>query len=87
MGDDTTPVDPGDPTLDRSDPLRPASACIGHFHLVNQVFDLVKASPRARVVTVASEAHRFGQLDAGDLNYQYRAYNLVLLIPMKHTAE
>jgi NAD(P)-dependent dehydrogenase (short-subunit alcohol dehydrogenase family) len=46
----------------------------GHFHLVNQVFDLVKASPRARVVTVASEAHRFGQLDAGDLNYQTRAY-------------
>ncbi|KAJ0409211.1 hypothetical protein P43SY_006708 [Pythium insidiosum] len=31
---------------------------LGHFHLTNLVFDLLKASPAARVVNVSSVAHR-----------------------------
>ena len=51
---------------------------LGHFHLTNRLFDLLlKAGATkdgARIVNVASEAHRFGGLDLEDPNYQRREY-------------
>ncbi|GAB5036834.1 retinol dehydrogenase 12 [Nannochloropsis oceanica] len=51
---------------------------LGHFHLTNRLFDLLLkgAATRdgARIVNVASEAHRFGGLDLQDPNYLTREY-------------
>jgi NAD(P)-dependent dehydrogenase (short-subunit alcohol dehydrogenase family) len=43
---------------------------LGHFALTN----LLLAHVTGRVVTVASQAERFGRLDFGDLNWERRAY-------------
>lgn len=45
-----------------------ASNHVGHFLLTNLLLDLLKRSAPARVVTVASEAHRYGKIDFDDLN-------------------
>jgi NAD(P)-dependent dehydrogenase (short-subunit alcohol dehydrogenase family) len=52
---------------------------LAYFLLTNQLLELLKASPSARIVNVSSEAHRGAQLDFADLqgerNYRgYRAY-------------
>ena len=48
---------------------------LAHFALTAQLIDLLEAAPGARIVSVSSSAHRFGQLDFDDLNWQQRGYN------------
>ena len=53
---------------------------LGHFLLTQLLLDALKAAPAARVVNVASEAHRFGTLRFDDLMLERRwsgilAYN------------
>jgi NAD(P)-dependent dehydrogenase (short-subunit alcohol dehydrogenase family) len=43
---------------------------LGHFALTNLLLEHV----RGRVVTVASGAHRFGQIDFEDLNWEHKPY-------------
>ncbi|GIX29729.1 MAG: short-chain dehydrogenase [Porticoccaceae bacterium] len=47
---------------------------LGHFALTAALFDLLAATPGARVVTVSSLAHRVGALDFADLHWQRRRY-------------
>lgn len=47
---------------------------LGHFALTAQLMDQLRATARARVVTVSSIAHRFGQIGFDDLNWQDREY-------------
>lgn len=51
---------------------------LGHFHLTNRLFDLLlkggATRDGARIVNVASEAHRFGGLNLNDPNYLTRDY-------------
>ncbi|MES0872428.1 oxidoreductase [Sinimarinibacterium thermocellulolyticum] len=50
---------------------------LGHFALTGLLLDLLKAAPAgARIVSVASNAHRWGlRLDPDDLNFERRRYN------------
>lgn len=41
---------------------------LGYFHLTGILLPRLRATPGARIVSVASEAHRFGALDLGDLH-------------------
>lgn len=47
---------------------------LGYFLLTNLLLDVLKASAPARVVTVASEASRWGNIDFDDLQFEKRAY-------------
>jgi NAD(P)-dependent dehydrogenase (short-subunit alcohol dehydrogenase family) len=48
---------------------------LGHFALTGLLLDLIMRTPHARIVTVSSVAHRFGQVDFDNLNAEkgYRA--------------
>jgi NAD(P)-dependent dehydrogenase (short-subunit alcohol dehydrogenase family) len=49
---------------------------LGHFALTGWLLEQLKASPGARVVTLASNAHRWGQrLDPEDLHFERQRYN------------
>lgn len=48
---------------------------IAPFLLTHLLLDKLKGSRPARIVTVASGAHRRGQLDFGDLNWERRNYS------------
>jgi NAD(P)-dependent dehydrogenase (short-subunit alcohol dehydrogenase family) len=48
---------------------------LGYFLLTNLLLDTLAASAPARVVSVASEAHRGSKLDFDDLQYEKRSYN------------
>jgi NAD(P)-dependent dehydrogenase (short-subunit alcohol dehydrogenase family) len=50
---------------------------LGHFALTGRLLDLIRASGRARVVSVSSLAHFSGRLDFDDLNWE-RSYNAIL---------
>ncbi len=41
---------------------------LGHFALTGLLYDLIIHTPRARVVTVSSGGHRFGEIDFNNLN-------------------
>jgi NAD(P)-dependent dehydrogenase (short-subunit alcohol dehydrogenase family) len=41
---------------------------LGYFHLTGLLLPKLRATPGARIVSVASEAHRFGALDLDDLH-------------------
>jgi NAD(P)-dependent dehydrogenase (short-subunit alcohol dehydrogenase family) len=41
---------------------------LGYFHLTGLLLDKLRKTPGARIVSVASEAHKFGALDLGDLH-------------------
>ena len=62
---------------------------LGHFALTN----LLLPSINGRVVTVSSDAHRFGRIDFGDLNWErkryraWRAYGQSKLANLLFTAE
>ena len=46
-----------------------------HFALVGQLLPLLESTPGARIVNVASLAHRYGKLDFNDLNWESRDFN------------
>lgn len=49
---------------------------LGHFALTGLMLDQLKATPGARVVGVASNAHKWGmRLDADDLGFERQRYN------------
>ncbi len=41
---------------------------LGYFHLTGMLLPRLRATPGARIVSVSSEAHRFGPLDLDDLH-------------------
>jgi NAD(P)-dependent dehydrogenase (short-subunit alcohol dehydrogenase family) len=45
---------------------------LGHFALTNLI--LPRITSTGRVVTVSSDAHRFGRIDFDDLNWEHRRY-------------
>ena len=47
---------------------------LGHFALTTHLIDVITATPKSRVVTVSSMAHRFGRLRFNDLQ-RARGYN------------
>lgn len=47
---------------------------LGHFALTLQLLDLINATPNARIVNVASAAHKYGNIDFNDLNWEKRKY-------------
>ncbi len=46
----------------------------GHFALTLQLLDLIKKTPNSRIVTVSSGAHKFGNINFDDLNWENRKY-------------
>jgi retinol dehydrogenase-12 len=48
---------------------------LAYFLLTTLLLDLVKKSAPARIISVASEAHRQGKLDFDDLMYEKRGYS------------
>ncbi len=49
---------------------------LGHFAFTGQLFPLIEKTPNARIVSVASVAHKSGQLPLDDLNWRQRPYSL-----------
>jgi NAD(P)-dependent dehydrogenase (short-subunit alcohol dehydrogenase family) len=47
---------------------------LGHFALTALLLDLVLETEGSRVVTVSSSAHRWGEIDLDDLNWERRTY-------------
>lgn len=47
---------------------------LGHFALTGHLFDRLRSTPHARVVTVSSLAHTIGRIDINDLNWRTRRY-------------
>jgi NAD(P)-dependent dehydrogenase (short-subunit alcohol dehydrogenase family) len=47
---------------------------LAYFLLTELLLDRLRASAPARIVSVASDAHRFGRLDLDDLEYRRRRY-------------
>ncbi|WP_034264746.1 SDR family NAD(P)-dependent oxidoreductase [Actinospica robiniae] len=47
---------------------------LGHFALTEQLLPLLRAADEARVVVLSSRAHRRGDIDFDDPNYQHREY-------------
>ena len=47
---------------------------LGHFALTGYLFPLLKSTPESRIVTVSSIAHKMGEINLGDLNFEYRKY-------------
>lgn len=48
---------------------------LGHFALTALLIERLTATPRSRIVNVSSIAHRFGEVDLTDLNWQKRPYS------------
>jgi NAD(P)-dependent dehydrogenase (short-subunit alcohol dehydrogenase family) len=48
---------------------------LGHFALTNLLLSPLRATPKARVVTVSSMAHRSGKMAFDDLHFANRGYN------------
>ncbi len=47
---------------------------LGHFALTLQLLDLLNKTEGSRVVNVSSAAHKYGNLDFQDLNWEKRSY-------------
>jgi NAD(P)-dependent dehydrogenase (short-subunit alcohol dehydrogenase family) len=47
----------------------------GHFALTGQLFNLLKSTKGARIVTVSSGLHKSGRIDFDDLNWEKRKYS------------
>ncbi|USD39478.1 oxidoreductase [Ferrimonas sp. SCSIO 43195] len=48
---------------------------LGHFALTGRLMPLLKATAGARIVVTSSTAHKFGNIDFSDLNWQQRSYH------------
>ncbi len=48
---------------------------LGHFALTGLVMDLLTATPGARIVNVSSAAHKYGNINFEDLNWEKRKYS------------
>jgi NAD(P)-dependent dehydrogenase (short-subunit alcohol dehydrogenase family) len=48
---------------------------LGHFLLTALLFDLIKNTIGSRIINISSSAHKAGDLDFGDLNWENRKYN------------
>ena len=49
----------------------------GHFALTGLLYDLIKNTPQARVVTMSSGGHKSGDINFDDLNWKKRPYHRV----------
>ncbi len=47
---------------------------LGHFALTGLLMDTLVKTPGSRIVNVASQAHRMGKMNFGDLNWERRRY-------------
>ena len=47
---------------------------LGHFALTGLLLDTLLQTPQSRVITVSSAAHRFGEINFEDLNWETRDY-------------
>ncbi len=47
---------------------------LGHFALTGHLIDVIKNTPKSRIVTVSSMAHKMGNIDFDDLNWEKRSY-------------
>jgi len=47
---------------------------LGHFALTGLLIDLLKSTKDSRIVNVASTAHKYGNIDFNDLNWEKRKY-------------
>ena len=43
---------------------------LGYFLLTNLLLEMLRAAPAARIVSVSSQAHRYGTMDFKDLGYE-----------------
>jgi NAD(P)-dependent dehydrogenase (short-subunit alcohol dehydrogenase family) len=50
--------------------LQLATNHLGHFALTGRLMDRILATPGSRVVSISSQAHRFGSMDFDDLNWE-----------------
>jgi NAD(P)-dependent dehydrogenase (short-subunit alcohol dehydrogenase family) len=48
---------------------------LGHFALTNYLLDILSSTKNARIVNVSSTAHKLGNLDFEDLNWEKRSYS------------
>lgn len=48
---------------------------LGHFALTGLLYETIKATPKARVVTMSSGGHKAGQIDFDDINWEKRPYS------------
>lgn len=47
---------------------------LGHFALTGLLMDLISATDNSRIVNVSSAAHKYGNIDFEDLNWENRKY-------------
>lgn len=47
---------------------------LGHFALTSHLLDLLNTTQGSRIVNVSSSAHRFGNIDLDDVNWEKRKY-------------
>ena len=47
---------------------------LGHFALTLQLLNLIERTPNSRIVNVASSAHKYGNINFGDLSWENRKY-------------
>lgn len=47
---------------------------LGHFALTLQLLNLLKRTSHSRIVNVSSNAHKYGNINFGDLNWEKRKY-------------
>lgn len=50
---------------------------LGHFALTGLLYSIIKKTPNARVLTMSSGGHKYGDIDFEDLNWEKRPYNRV----------
>ncbi|PSW18204.1 KR domain-containing protein [Photobacterium sanctipauli] len=48
---------------------------LGHFALTGRLMPLLKQTEKSRIVILSSYAHKFGDIDLSDLNWETREYN------------
>ena len=48
---------------------------VGHFALLQQILNPLRAAKGARLITLSSIAHRMGAVDFSDMNYDQRPYD------------